>query len=234
MVGVTDAEHPIAAAYRGVRTRLTGLVADQPDEVVERTVPACPAWRVRDVIGHLAGGCEDIIAGNLEGVASDAWTGAQVERHRERPFPEVLAVWAEYGPQVEALAPHVPPRAAAQLIFDAATHEADVRGALGEPGARDSDAVAIGVDFLLRSLGSVAAAQGLPPLRVELGDEVRDLGEGEPVVVLRATPFEAMRAFGGRRSLAQIRALDWDGDPTAFEPLFTNDVLRPPPDDLVE
>jgi hypothetical protein len=33
---------------------------------------------------------------------------------------------------------------------------------------------------------------------------------------LRTTSFELMRAIGGRRSVDQIKALDWDGDPDVW------------------
>jgi hypothetical protein len=52
--------------------------------------------------------------------------------------------------------------------------------------------------------------------------------------------FEALRAFGGRRSIAQLLAFPWDGDTnlmpafTDVLPAFTNDGLRPPTDDLIE
>lgn len=227
-------DHPIAAAYRGVRLRLTALADDQPPEALERTVPACPAWQVRDVLAHLAGACEDILAGNLDGVATDAWTEAQVERHRHDAPADLLATWAELGPRVEELAPHIPPGPASQLVFDAATHEADVRGALGAPGARDSDAVHIGLGFLLGAMDGLVRHQGLPALRVDLGDEVRDLGDGPPAAVLSATPFEVLRALGGRRSLAQVRSLTWDGDPAPYEALLRGDILHAPDADLLE
>ena len=37
-------------------------------------------WTVKDVVAHLCGACEDILAGRLEGVATDPWTEAQVAR----------------------------------------------------------------------------------------------------------------------------------------------------------
>ena len=58
---------------------------------------------------------------------------------------------------------------------------------------------------------------------------------------LTISDFDAMRSFGGRRSVAQLFALPWDRDPTDLMPAFTeilsaftNDGLRPPADDLIE
>jgi hypothetical protein len=38
-----------------------------------RIVPACPQWTVHDVVAHLAGGCGDVLAGDIEGVTTAAW-----------------------------------------------------------------------------------------------------------------------------------------------------------------
>ena len=72
---------------------------------------------------------------------------------------------------------------------------------------------------------------------VQLGDPHTARGH----VALSISDFEALRSFGGRRSIGQLLALPWDGDPTnlmpAFTdvlPAFTNDGLRPPTDDLIE
>ena len=43
--------------YAAVRARVTVLVLEGDPEM---PVPACPGWRVRDVVGHLAGLCEDL------------------------------------------------------------------------------------------------------------------------------------------------------------------------------
>lgn len=53
-----------------------------------------PEWRVRDVLAHLAGATADIASGNLADVASDEWTGAQVDARRDVPIDEVLDEWA--------------------------------------------------------------------------------------------------------------------------------------------
>ena len=47
-------------------------------------------------------------------------------------------------------------RSGAQLVTDAATHEHDIRGALGRPGARDSDAVEIAFQYVGDAVGDDA------------------------------------------------------------------------------
>lgn len=50
---------------------------------------------------------------------------------------------AELGPIVEEMMNDFPPIAVGQMVFDATTHEQDIRGALVAPGGRESDSLAI-------------------------------------------------------------------------------------------
>ena len=56
---------------------------------------------VRDVVAHLAGGAADVLAGNLEDVASEAWIQAQVDARIDVPFVEVLEDWDRCSASVE-------------------------------------------------------------------------------------------------------------------------------------
>ena len=60
------AEH--ATAYRGVRQRVTELIAPLGD-VRDRPCPATPAWSVHDVLAHMVGVCDDVAAGRQIGRA---------------------------------------------------------------------------------------------------------------------------------------------------------------------
>jgi hypothetical protein len=60
-------------------------------------------------------------------------------------------------------------------------------------------------------------------------------------IALAISDFEALRSFGGRRSIRQLSELPWCGDPARLLPAFThllpafsNDGVRPPIDDLIE
>lgn len=198
------------AAYRGVRERVTELVGHLPDEVLDREAPATPGWRVRDVVAHLGGATADIVAGNLDGVASDAWTRAQVEARRDTPIADVLDEWARCAETVEPLIPDIPSAMRGMLLTDAATHEHDVRGAVGRPGARDSDAVAYAFRAVAGGIGSQRGDAGALRILHEAGELV--VGEGEPTATVRTSRFEILRAAVGRRSLDQITAWVWDGD----------------------
>jgi uncharacterized protein (TIGR03083 family) len=182
------------------------LVTQLDGQQVEAPVPACPGWHVRDVVAHLTAVSEDVLEGRLIGPPSDEQTAAQVARFRDRPLSEVLARWDELGPQFgEAIDGFdVWP-----AVLDVAAHEHDIRGAVGEPGARDSEVVRLGADRLLTWMQSPVA------LRLTVEDETYDLGpEGQEPIVLRTGRFEAFRWRMGRRSRAQLANLDWVGDPS--------------------
>jgi hypothetical protein len=56
----------------------------------DAVVPACPGWRVREVVAHLAGLCEDWVEGRLQGYGSSQWTAAQVDRYSAATIEEIL------------------------------------------------------------------------------------------------------------------------------------------------
>jgi uncharacterized protein (TIGR03083 family) len=211
----------IAPAYAGGRARICALVADLDDERANAVVPGCPQWRVRDVVAHVTGICADILAGNLDGVATDEWTDRQVVARRNIPVADVVAEWDETGPQVEALIPAVPSDATRQLVADLVTHEHDLRGALSAPGARDSDGIDVGIEFVAPNFLVAAASNGTPALRLRAGRDTWETDGARPEATLSTERFELLRALTGRRSRAQVRALAWDGDPEPYLDAFT-------------
>jgi uncharacterized protein (TIGR03083 family) len=225
------------AAYRGVRERVTEVLVGVDDGVAATTpVPGCPEWTVTDLAAHICGVCVDILEGNLDGVGTAPWADAQAERFAPLGLAAVLAQWNEVGPQVEALGPAFPPRAATQLVFDVTTHEHDARGAVGDTGGRSREALAVPLDFIAGSLDARVRHEQLPTLALRAADGwSATAGEGSPDVELRASSFELFRSFGGRRSLDQIRALDWSADPDVYlAAVFTDTPLTPPATPLIE
>ena len=220
-----DAPAPdLAQLYRDTRERLTSLVAGLDEQALATPVPACPGWQVQDVVAHLAAIVEDALAGRLTGPPSEAETAVQVARYKGRPMPQTLDGWTAGAPRFEEVisALDIPP-----AVIDVASHEQDIRGALGRPGARDCPAVQQMAGWLLQNLrtpvpvlvtvedaefrigpagGGRAAAEPLPGAG-------RGRGRQEPVLGLRTTRFEAFRWRMGRRSRDQLAALDWSGDP---------------------
>ncbi len=217
----------VGAAYAGVRSRVTELVRDLDEATVNKIVPACPDWRVHDLVSHVAGVVDDVVGGRLEGAGSDPWTAAQVESRRHRPTTEVLVEWSGLAPQVEVILDAFGPTGR-QAVMDVVTHEHDLRGALGSTDARDTDAVRIGMGWLMDAVVGSATMAGHPSLRLRTTDGHEwTSGEGEPVATVTASAFDLLRACSGRRTLDEIRSLDWEGDVDAVLPAFTFGPFAP-------
>lgn len=202
-----------AAAYHGIHQRVTALTADLDDETATQVAPATPEWRVKDVLAHLVGVNADILAGNIDGAGTDPWTAQQVAARRDRSVTELLDEWAELSPGLEAIIPAIPDSPRGQLIFDAVTHELDLRGALGQPGARDCDAATIGFGWAADVVAFVRDGAQAGALRLATEAGTRVVGTGDVTATVSADRFELFRAMTGRRSLDQIASFDWDGVP---------------------
>jgi uncharacterized protein (TIGR03083 family) len=192
----TSAVNDIGGLYAEGRERLSEMVLHLAPAEVARTVPACPEWTVRDVIAHLAGGCADVLAGNIDGVTTSQWADAQVRRRRDHTITQVLEEWSAVAPRLEAAAESFPSPLPTIWILDLTAHEHDVRGALARPGARETRGLVMAVDFLVR--------QGLHPQLVG-----RDLG---PLAVRTAI---GSWIVGGQATSAAIWAPATDVDDDA-------------------
>jgi hypothetical protein len=198
-----------AVAYKALRGRVREVVDAADRSALEGVVPATPSWRAHDVLAHLVGVTNDVVHGRLDGVASDPWTAAQVDARAALGTADLLAEWDEFGPQFENLLAAAPAEIAGQALFDGATHEHDLRNALGAPGARDSDAVEVGWEWLL----GARTRNGAPSLCfvVEGGEQMS--GVGDLVARIGAPRFELFRAVSGRRTAAEITQYEWSCEP---------------------
>ena len=221
-----------AALYRQVRTEVLAVAREREDDL-DRWAPATPAWRVRDVLAHLAGVCDDILHGNLAGVATDGWTAAQVEKRRSWPAAAVLDDWDEHGREVDAIIDGAPSDAWGQLLFDAWTHGQDVRGALGAPGGRDSAIAARAYDWMANGLDQRDRAEGRAALSLVTETATRDVGVPPAAATVRTARFELLRGVTGRRSVPQMQRWAWTGAPQP-ERLVLAPIFRPAAADLRE
>ena len=234
------------SAYRDLRLRVSDLLRSAEPAALDAIAPAAPDWRVRDVAAHLAGVCDDAVHGNLGDVSGGSllvavdnpervneWTDTHVTKRADWPIEQVLDDWAEHAGEIEPTMNALHP-AIGQMLADAVTHEHDIRGGLGAPGARDSIALVLAVDWALRMLSWRLEHDGLGTLRIQLEDGIVELGTGEPVTSLTTTRFEIARAVTGRRSMEQIQAMAWDGplDPGVL--VLAPQLLTPRTTDLVE
>src|SRR5260370_26872696 len=128
------------------------------------------------------GAMNDVVTGGLDGIATDRWTEPQVDGGGLGSAVGLPAECPEFAPRFEEMLAAAPEEISGQALFDAATHEHDLRHLLDTPGARESDAMAIGWEWIVgartRSGGSANA------LVTQVGQDIA--GAGEPQVRVEA------------------------------------------------
>lgn len=218
-----------ADAYRRGHQRIIEFIADRDTTV---TVPATPAWTAGDVVRHLAGNSVDLVAGRIDGFASDEWTATQVLERRDRSVADVIEEWsvaideaAEGLDDITSLVSDdtvasalgaLPPSALPPMaVSDILHHEFDLRNAYGDRSGRDILDVHGVAAGHVRALRRPFADAGLDTLRIESTDAGVgwNIGHAEPVATARASSFEIMRGIGGRRTVDELLAWKWAGDP---------------------
>jgi uncharacterized protein (TIGR03083 family) len=179
----------ILPAYTATRERIVTLLRSASPDDATRPVPACPEWTIADLAAHIAGLPEDIIAGRVDGAGTDPWTAAQVDRHRGDTLGDLADSLESNAAAFDGVLALIPAPINSQIVMDTVTHEHDLRAALNQPGARDSDAVVVGLGFLLHG---------------------RSAQHPDLVAKILATEIDAwnlMRTLSGRRTAEQITAL---------------------------
>ena len=223
----------LGTAYMDIQDRMLATVAP---ELLGQPVPACPAWSVRDVVGHVAGIAKDAVTGILppldlvemyrdETVATtrDDMTDQQVVRSRGLSFDDLVDDWRAATKSLlpmlrgEEPFPGKPPLGVnSVLVTDLWVHDADVGGALGRPHPADDASTSAALASYAFLVGMRVQALRLPAMALRYGDKVKVLGDGEPAATVTADRYELARMLAGRRSRRQIAAMDWDGDPTPY------------------
>lgn len=222
-----------ADEYASCRARFREVLRDCTPEIAATTIPTCPDWNVRDLCAHNAGIAAALVARDNPGSEGQGWVDRLVAARAHLSVHEILDEWDDVGPAFEALMRKVP-RAFGGLVYDAVAHEHDLRGAIGRPGARDSDGVWASLEVMMGIVTADLAAKGPVPgsMVLRAGDRRWEIGSGEPTVVLETDPWELMRLLGSRRSRAQLLAAPWEGDVTPFVdalvhmPLPDHDVIE--------
>jgi uncharacterized protein (TIGR03083 family) len=188
----SDAE--VVLAYLEFRHRVASLIREIPESQATLSVPLCPDWEVSSVISHMVGVPEDILAGRMEGVTTDAWTQAQVDRHEGESLSQLADALLATAVEFDVVLPHIPSPTNSQMVMDAVTHEHDLRHAVGRAGAQDSLAVNVALGWLLNMV------EGKAP---DLAQELLDSG---------VSHYELMRSLTGRRSVDQMKQIGVDGE----------------------
>jgi uncharacterized protein (TIGR03083 family) len=209
-------------AYGATRGRVVALVSGLSEDESARIVPACPAWRVRDVVAHLTGIAVDATKGELEGVGSPEWTQRQVDERADRTLDEMVAEWEAAGEQIDASLEYFPKAAASLFVGDTVTHEHDIRLPLERPGARDAPVVELAIDGYARWFGRRLKDRELPAVRLRAGEKEWVAGAGEPATEVEApSAFDLLRGLTGRRTRDEIAGFRWTGDAEPFLDLFS-------------
>ncbi|HEY6379216.1 MAG TPA: maleylpyruvate isomerase N-terminal domain-containing protein, partial [Candidatus Dormibacteraeota bacterium] len=240
----------LAAAYEETRATILGILVDLDGRQLLTVIPACPAWTARDLVGHLTGVAGDTLGGRFPAInphgtwaerqaVVDAHTAGQVTSRRAMRMDEVLDEWAGHLPRLlamlrgdEALPAGSMPAHDWVIVSDIAAHAQDLRGTFHVPGDRDSAGVALGLRRYATGAGQRLDRAGLPGLRLCAEGREDVVGTGSPAASVTASRWELFRALGSRRSMSQLRALRWVGDPEPYVALLP--VYGPRIADLIE
>jgi hypothetical protein len=205
-----------AECYRTVRRRMTDLATGLSEEQAGTKVPALPAWTVRDTYAHLAGLCSELCDGTLVTRATDEDTARQVERRTGVGLAALCAEWDETGPGVEELLAGPKGYRYHLAVLDLWSHEQDILGALGLPQRRTDETTTTARELLVDLYArSWAKFELSPAIRLRTPAAERVIGVGEPAATLDTSDFELIRILIGRRTLAEMGAAGWAGDPSA-------------------
>jgi len=188
----------VAISYVALRARVIELLRSTPESSGNIVVPCTPEWTIRQLAAHLVGVPEDVLAGRMQGVATDAWTHAQVERFGDLTLSELANLFESSAPKIDAIIHNFPQPIISQFVMDAVTHEQDMRSALGVPGGRDSKAVEVGVGFFLNLI------------------EVSDPPLFNALVNTSVSPWDVLRSLTGRRTVEQMNELGLEGEAIAL------------------
>ncbi len=175
-----------AAVYEDLRQELIDILRSASADELDRTVAATPAWRVRDVLAHVAGITYDL---NRQDLAGD--TDRQVDRHRDDPIKVVIAEWDREAPAFEEGLRLFGYPLGSHFVADLHAHLQDIRTTLGLPRHDDPATVLVALDFYLDDLD-----QGL---RTDGGGLAHDQrGRGGPSWSARGTRWASSQATRSR------------------------------------
>ena len=210
-----------STAYRSAFDRVAELVRSLDDELLNRIVPACPEWTVKQLVAHVTGVASDSLHANITEMGRADWTQSQVDARKDKSLEDILDEWAGTTEQIAAALDDLHPTLSSALIGDAVTHEHDLRNAVGNRDARDTDGVVISAGFYSRYFGKRLKDAGLPTLIVDAGEHQWTAGREEPAGTVKAPLFEMLRGLTGRRTTDEVKAFDWSVDAAPYLELFS-------------
>jgi uncharacterized protein (TIGR03083 family) len=229
----------LSQVYEDTRASLRDFVAGLDPEDVDRSVPATPGWTVRDILAHLTGDAACIVVGDfpreffaafgdVAGITPlNRWTAGQISERAGRSVDELFREWDAASGSLQPLLrgenpwpDGIPDFADRVVVTDLGVHQQDIYGAFGISRDRDGVPVKVGLSGYIATTDMRLKSDGVGAIRFVAADKEWTAGGTEPIATLRATRFELFRALSGRRSMDQLRAYDWDGDPEPFLKYF--------------
>lgn len=234
LVTETETETPAWDLYRNSRDRFIALIRSLDDEQTALTVPITSGWTVAQVLAHVCGLNGDLAAGAREGLGTDERTRNQVESRAGLTVEQICEEWLGHEPTVGQIMTETP-ELGERLGADLIVHFHDVQHALGLPIDRDDEATRRGGRIYGSRMVDVYAESVNVTLNLDLGAagrfEPADPPAGAIELTLRTTAYDFLRSVTGRRSRAEVQALDWSGDPaplldgfSPYGPLRTEDA----------
>ncbi|MFV2018981.1 maleylpyruvate isomerase family mycothiol-dependent enzyme [Micromonospora sp. LOL_023] len=214
---------PLAAAYRQIRRNMADLL-DEHDSALALGVATCPGWTVGDLLGHLVEVCARVNA-RVTGGGDPAPTGggdpAPTGVASSGSVQQLFEAWQRYSGPVEMFLSEPFTLDRAVLVMDTFTHELDLRRALGVAPPIGHPAQPVAMEVLVKGFSAAVRARQLPAVRIETEHGQWLVGDGEPAAVASGSWYEIYLMLSGRRTEAQIRALQWSADPAPWFPAFT-------------
>lgn len=195
----------LAASYAELRSRCIELGRGLDHEQWSAMTLCCPEWSVKDVMAHMAGITTDILTGNLEGAATEAWADAHVENRRDKDMAAICDEWETNAPQIHDILSSMGDSIDPRFYLDAFTHEWDIRQATGIAAKPDLTLVA----HTWTMLNEAIEERNGGPLPVEID------------------PFTLARAAMGRRSESQITELGLNPDGVVLWTANSQDIVDP-------
>jgi len=215
--------------YRETRLRLLDLAPTLSPTQLATMTPSCPAWSVKDVLAHLSGLAGDLTSG-IKRAGAPEHTARQVATRSAWDVHEICDEWAVTGPALEARIAAESSRLRAPVI-DIWTHEQDLANAAGIESGRNGAGLELAMSVAWAMKHKLRDA-GLAPIRIVTDEVDWVIGDEDPAATVRTTSYELARAVLGRRSLDQIRAYEWSGDPAPYLAHFT--YFSPPEYPIIE
>jgi uncharacterized protein (TIGR03083 family) len=196
------------AEWTAAQGRVIALVDGITPEQADLTVPACPDWTVRQLLSHMVGLGADVVGDDEPDDHNAVWTQRQVDQRADVQVADLVAEWRDLtAPLQEWMSRHT-----TRPLGDVVIHEQDLRGALGVPGAQDTDGLHALRDRMVG--GFAGAVADLPPVAL-VGKDWVWCSSGDPddaEVRIEASDFDLTRAVMSRRSEAQLRSWTTRGD----------------------